>query len=114
MLTIALSGPQGRLKQVHKDLEAAGFHLVLDKGGQPSLDDHGFTDTPKGHVHVTVEGEDMNAAHAAVVTHGWRLRSHWCNEDAGLAYALGGLDNISPADRLKRIEADLAILKGAN
>lgn len=111
MLTIGLSGPQGKLKQVHKALEDAGFILTLDKGGQPTLD-HDLSDMPKGHLHVTVEGDDMNRAHAVVAPFGWRLRSHWCNEDAGLAYATGGLDNISNADRLKRIEHDLAILKG--
>lgn len=112
MLTIVLSGPLGKLKQVHKSLEDAGFTLALDKGGQPTLYDWGNAeDTPKGHVFATVEGEDMNRAHSAVVEWEWRLRAYWCNEDAGLALPLVG-DQLTPEQRIARVEQDLAILKG--
>ena len=112
--TAVLSGPQGRIKHVHSALEAAGFHLVLDAGGQPTLDDHGnAADTPKGHVFVTVEGDDINVAHSAVLEHGWRLRVHWNNDDMGYAAGLGSPGYLSPAERLARVEMDLAILKVA-
>lgn len=75
--TIVLSGPQGKLTEVHKALEDAGFTLHLDAKRKPSKHDWGHHDTPSGHVFCTVDGPDINVANAAVEEFGWRLRGHW-------------------------------------
>ena len=111
--TVVLSGPQGTLQTVHRSLESAGFRLVLDAGGQPTLHNHGLVPDEPGHQFVTAEGDDINRAHAVVAQHEWRLRAYWNNDDMGYAAGIGSPGYLSPADRLARVEKDIEILRAS-
>lgn len=75
--TIVLSGPQGKLADVHAALDEAGFKLHLDPKRKPTKYDWGHQGTPSGHVFCTVDGPDINTAVDAVQEFGWCLRGHW-------------------------------------
>lgn len=75
--TIVLSGPQGKLAEVHAALDEAGFTLHLDPKRKPTKYDWGHKDTPSGHVFCTVDGPHINQAVDAVQEFEWRLRGHW-------------------------------------
>lgn len=77
MLTIVLSGPKSTASQARTALAGSGF--------QPDASDHdhGLPATVTGakvrqaQAFVTVQGDDVNAAHSAVSPLGWVLRAHW-------------------------------------
>lgn len=103
-LTIVLSGPKSSRSQARAALSGAGFEPLPtdhDHGLAPSTKTEWsgdrYTDTVKGHhakgdivpggeivavrvrqpqAFVTVEGDDVNRAHAAVEPLGWQLRAH--------------------------------------
>jgi hypothetical protein len=68
MLTITLSGPPDSELDAAAALLAAGFADV--RGDRNTLP------AEPGTAYLTCEGEDIDAAHAAVEPFGWRLRMH--------------------------------------
>lgn len=73
-MTIVLSGPASFITQAKSALRAARFDV------QDTEHDWGLNGTPEGHAYVTVIGDDIDKAWAAVDPLGWRLRSHWNND----------------------------------
>lgn len=93
-------------------LTEAGFALRLDVKGNPDPFDWGFGTTDEGkHIcFITVIGEDVNAAHDAVASLGWRQRAqHDVLEDV----ALGHITPVQKLARLGLTPADVKAILGA-
>ncbi len=72
--------------------------------------DWGLGSTPSGHTYLTVQSDDIDTTSAAAEALDWRIRSIWAS-DEDIEISDGGV-NLTKEERLSRVEADLAILKG--
>lgn len=133
-MTMLLSGPSSSASPLRTALAGAGLADILDN---PT---HGLADNPETRwtgdydddrniipgtgVIEALEPEgptswlqcegDVDRAVSVAVQFGWRLRAHWVAIEA--AEPMGGMgfggEDLTPEQRLSRVESDLAILKG--